>query len=165
MKSELLQIEVELILLKHGEAAVLKALSTATGATEDQLQKKIKILQEKAAKPSRIPKEKKQPLDVAREIVVGSPDEDVLLRLAALYQNKQFLPQLKDVKRLLGRFNITKDVKTRIEATKLLFESLRACSRDELNEFITDIESGGQSSFAKLADHIMGTRDTKSSNN
>jgi len=165
MKSELLQIEVELILLKYGEAAVLKALSTATGATEEQIKEKIKAIQEKMSKPSKAPRSKKQPVDVAREIVADSANENDLLKLAALYQGKQFLPQLKDVKRFLGRFDITKDVKSRNDATKLVFESLKECSKLELKEFVSDIDSGGESSFAKLADHIMGNRETKSSNN
>ncbi len=161
MKSELVQIEVELVLLKYGEPAVLRALSAATGANEDELRKKTKALQEKKAKSPRVPKIKKQLIDVAREVVTGSANEDELLKLASLYQNKQFLPQFKDVKRFLGRFNIAKDVKSRNDATKSVFESLNKCSGEELKGFITDVDTdtGGRSSFATLADHIMGTHE------
>ncbi len=165
MKSELVQIEVELILLKYGEPAVLKALSTATGISEDELRKKLHALQEKKAKSTRAPKVKKQPLDIATDVVKGSENEKELINLATLYQNEQFLPQLKDVKRFLGRFNVTKTLKSRNDATRLVFESLSKCTSEELKGFIENFDAGGNSSFATLADHIMGTHENKSSNN
>lgn len=164
MKSELLQIEVDLLLVKYGEAAVLKALATATGANETILRERIKSLQGAKAAP-KAQRVQKQPIDVAKAVIESSPNEDLLAKLAVLYQNKQFLPQLKDVKKLLGRFNIEKTIRNRSDATKTVFESLKNCSRDDLMGFISDLSTGDKSSFATLADHIMGSHDRKSSNN
>ena len=161
MKAELLQIEVEVLLLKYGEASVLKALSAATASTEEELRRKINVLKEKKTKTTKSTIAKKQPLDVAKEVIAGSTNEDQLMSLAVLYQNRQFLPQLKDVKRFLGRFNITKVVKNRNDATRIVFESLSRCSQEELMGFTSDSNTGGQSSFAKLAEHIMGDRENK----
>ncbi len=165
MKNDFLQIELDLLLLKYGEAAVIKALSISIDTTEDELKEKIQVLKEKKLKTPKRPRQQKQPLDIAKEVIKGSSGESQLMDLAILYQNKQFLPQLKDVKRFLGRFNINKNIRSRNEATRVVFELLKQCSADELNKFSTDINTNSQSSFAKLADHIMGDSGSKSSNN
>ena len=165
MNIELLQIEVEILLLRYGEASVLKALSAAISSTEEELRGKINVLKEKKAKTTKNARAKKQPLDVAKEVIVGSANEDQLMSLAIRYQNREFLPQLKDVKRFLGRFNVTKDVKSRNDATRVVFESLSRCSQEELKELASASDTEGQSSFAKLAEHIMGDRENKSSDN
>lgn len=162
MKSELLQIEVELLLVKYGEAAVLKALATAADVNEAILIEKIKSLQKAKTRPT-ARRAQKQLIDVAKAVTEGSPNEDLLDKLAVLYQNKQFLPQLKDVKKFLGRFNMVRNIKNRNDATKIVFESLKKCSRDELAGFISDLDVGKQSSFATLAEHIMGSHGGKSS--
>lgn len=164
MKSKLVQIEVELLLLKYGENAVIRALALASGLNEEKLQEKIFSLQELKTKPARTQKEKKQLVDIANEVLKGAAHEEELRKLAALYQNKRFLPQLKDVKRFLGKFSIGKYAKSRNEATKMVFESLKKCSLDELTAFISEVDNGEQSSFATLADHIMGSHGRKSSN-
>lgn len=164
MKSELVQIEIELILLKYGESAVVKALSTVTGVSEDDLKNRIQSLQEKKAKPAKAPTVRKQPIDIATEIVKGTANENELTSLATLYQNKQFLPQLKDVKRFLGRFNAPGTPKSRNDATRVVFESLCKCTSEELKGFIENTNAGGDSAFATLADHIMGVNENKSSN-
>lgn len=163
MEKELLQIEVDLLLLKYGEDAVIKAISETGAKTENEIYEKISGLKEKKSKTPKSSRQQKQPLDIAKEIVTGSSNESQLIKLAILYQNKQFLPQLKDVKRLLGRFNINKNIKSRNEATRIVFESLSRYSLDELNNLTADSNTNGQSSFAKLAEHIMGDGDNKSS--
>lgn len=165
MNIELLQIEVEILLLKYGEDSVLKALSAAISSTEEELRGKISVLKEKKSKITKNVRTKKQPLDVAKEVIVGSINEDQLMSLAIRYQNREFLPQLKDVRRFLGRFDITKNVKSRNDATRVVFESLRRCSQEELKGLTSDSDTEGQSSFAKLTEHIIGGRENKSSDN
>ena len=156
MKVELLQLEVEMLLLKYGETSVLKALATATTSTEHGLQEKIDALKLKKAKSAKPKFSRKQPLDIAKEVITGSANEDRLMRLAILYQNRQFLPQLKDVRRFLGRFNVTKNIKSRSDATRLVFESLDRCTGEELKEFASDSGAVSKSSYDMLADQIMG---------
>ena len=163
MKVDLLQIEVELLLLKYGEPSVVKALALSSNSTEEEIRNKVEALRAKKDKTPKSPRAKKLPLDVAKEVVAGSANEDLLINLAILYQNKQFLPQLKDVKRFLGRFNISKKPKSRNEGTRLVFECLCRNTREELSDLISDSNSGEQSSFAKLADHIIGNRGKESS--
>jgi len=165
MKSELAQIEVELALLRYGESTVIKALSAATGSSEDELLNKIKTLREKKIRIPKTPQETKQPIDIAQEVIKGSANEDKLLKLASFYQNRQFLPQLRDVRRFLGRFSIDRYPKSRTDATKLVFECLNKCSDKELNDLIMDMDTGGQSSFATLANHIMKPYEDKSIGN
>lgn len=164
MKADLLQIEVELLLLKYGEASAVKAIALSLNSSEEDILKKIEALRAKKDKTPKTARPKKAPLDVAKEIVAGDTNEDLLTNLAILYQNKQFLAELKDVKRFLGRFNISKEVKSRNEGTRLVFEALCRTTREELSDFISDSNSGGESSFAKLADHIIGGRGKDSSN-
>jgi len=164
MKADLLQVEVELLILKYGEASIVKAIALSLNSSEDDILKKIKELRVKRDKTPKATKPKKSPLDVAKEVITGGKNEDLLTDLAVLYQNKQFLVELKDVKRFLGRFNISREVKSRNEGTRLVFEALCRNTREELSEFISDSNSAGKSSFAKLADHIIGGSGKESSN-
>ena len=165
MSTELIQIEVEILLLKYGEDSVLKALSAAIVSTEEELRKKIDALKEKKAKTTKGRRTKKQPLDIAEEVIARSPNKDQLMNLAISYQNRQFLPQLRDVRRFLGRFGIRKNVKSRNDATRVVFECLNRYSQEELESLASDSNAEGQSSFSKLAGHIMGDRENKSSDN
>ena len=160
MKAELLEVEVELLLLKYGEASVLKAISATTGSSEDTIRKKLSILKEKKTirKKSRL---KKRPIDVAKDVVGDSANKEQLMQLAVSYQNRQFLPQLMDVRRFLHRFNIAKNVKSRDNATRIVFESLNRCSPEELNDFLSGINRSEHSPFSILAGHIMRDRGNK----
>ena len=164
MKKDILQIEVDLLLLKYGEPAVIKAISSSINKSVDEIYEKIRILKEQKTNAEKTPRQKKQPIDIAKEVIVGSTNENELFKLAILYQNKQFLPQLKDVRRFLGRFNIDKDIRSRNDATRIVFESLLQCSPGELVNLARDSNTNGQSSFDTLAEHIMGVSGNKSSN-
>lgn len=164
MKADLLKLEVELLLLKYGESSVVREVALSLNSSEEDILKKIEALRAKKDKSPKAARPKKSPLDVAKEVVAGAENEDLLTDLAILYQNKQFLSELKDVKRFFGRFNISKEVKSRNEGTRLVFEALYKTTREELSDFILDSNSGGQSSFSKLADHIIGGNSKESSN-
>lgn len=155
MNTELLKIEVDLLVLKYGEEAALRAFAGATGSTEDAVRRKLATLKEKKTK-SMGARTKKRPIDIAKDVAKDSAHEEQLLRLAVSYQNRQFLPQLKDVRRFLGRFNIEKSIKSRDNATRIVFETLNRCSSDELDDFLSDSIESDQSSFSRLAGHIMG---------
>lgn len=158
MNTELLKIEVDLLVLKYGETAALRAFAGATGSTEDAVRRKLAILREKKTK-SKVAGTKKRPIDIAKDVAKNSVNEKQLMRLAVSYQNRQFLPQLKDVRRFLGRFNIEKSIKSRDNATRIVFETLNRCSPEELNDFLSDSSISDQSSFSRLAGHIMGDLD------
>jgi len=164
MKKDLLQIEVDLLLLKYGESAVIKSLSSSIYKSEDEIIEKIRSLKDRKSRAVTKTRNKKRPIDIANEVIAGSKNENLLVELAILYQNKQFLPQLKDVKRFLGRFNINKNIRSRNDATRAVFESLTQCSLAELNELMSSSGTDSQSSFATLAEHIMGDGGHNSSN-
>lgn len=159
MNTELLKIEVDLLVLKYGEAATLRAFAGATGSSEDAVRRKLATLKEKKTK-SKVARTKKRPIDIAKDVAKDSAHEEQLLRLAVSYQNRQFLPQLKDVRRFLGRFNIEKSIKSRDNATRIVFETLNRCSSEELNDFLSDSNVSDKSSFSRLAGHIMGDLDS-----
>jgi len=158
MNTELLKIEVDLLVLKYGESAALRAFASATGSTEDAVRRRLAALKEKKTK-SRGAQIKKRPIYIAKDVAKGSVKEEQLMRLAVSYQNRQFLPQLKDVRRFLGRFNIERAIKSRDNATRIVFETLNRCSSEELDDFLSDSIKSGQSSFSRLAGHIMGDKD------
>jgi len=158
MNTELLKIEVDLLVLKYGEAAALRAFAGATGSSEDAVRRKLATLKEK--NKSKVARTKKRPIDIAKDVAKNSAHEEQLLRLAVSYQNRQFLPQLKDVRRFLGRFNIEKSIKSRDNATRIVFETLNRCSSEELNDFLSDSNVSDKSSFSRLAGHIMGDLDS-----
>lgn len=158
MSINILELELEILVLKYGRQKVYKAFANIQGKSEVEIYYKVKSLKELKEKRASKKRPKKLPLEIAEEIISGSANEEQLNKLAILFQNKQFLPQLKDVRRFLERQNINTTVRSRSNSTRSIFETLKHCNKEELDELLIDSKTDEQSSFAKLSDQIIGNR-------
>lgn len=152
---QLLDYEIVLLLAKHGERRVVKALAETLGISPEELQRKLYQL--KDVKP-RTPTRKR--IDVSRivEIITAEqPDKAADLRLLfSRFQNKTFLPELKDVKRFLDRYGYALgSAKSRAEVAPRLFKLLGTLPATELKSLCEGDEQKEYSSLGLISDEIM----------
>jgi len=155
MKETILNIEIRLLIIKYGYKNILEALSKAKGISIDEIESLIVSLEKKSA--MRKPTRKKSVIEVAEDVISGAEHYASLHKLAIKYQSKEFLPELKDVRRFLERSGIKSNkLKSRINSTKKVFEFLRGLPKYELESLLTEIPENGESAFSALANEIIG---------
>jgi hypothetical protein len=122
MKSEeFLMLEVSFLLARYDKNSVLRAIASKMDLTESELSDALRLAASKL-----VPKVKARPRAAAfsmDELAEANPSKaQVLRKLHAKFENRTFLPELKDVKRFLARHNRSvTGIKSRQEAQKVLF--------------------------------------------
>ncbi len=152
---ELLNIELRLLMLRYGRRSVLSALARITDQTPEQIEADLALAEKrKAGSKKRVV----SAVDLAEQL--GNENEEsaeMLKTLAARFENRTFLPQLRDVQRLLDRAGYPHGrLKSRREAARHVMKMLSRLSTDELKRLIASPEPNADSDYAVLAREIMG---------
>lgn len=153
-----LDYEVTLLLAKHGEKHVLSALATKLGLTTEELQLTLEAL--KTRRPRTI--KARKPIDPSRtieSIILEHPEKATSLRLLySRFQNRTFLPELKDVKRFFDRHSRKTPpppLRSRIQSTFGLFRLLAEMDAEALEDLCHDSETVERSDLGIISDAIM----------
>ncbi len=155
---QLLDYEIALLLAKHGEKRVITSLARRLGALPDELERKLNELNEVKPRTS-----SRKPVDVSRavqSIVAEYPEKASSLRtLFTRFQNKTFLPELKDVRRFFDRHSHALGrVKSRTEIGPRLFRLLAGLDSKELATLCEADQQREYSSLGIISDEIMRGR-------
>ena len=157
-KSEVLDAEVSLLLLKYGRKAVIKALAVRLDSPDEllslELRRSLDLIKGGVQKRER----KIKPFDIG-SIVLEYPDKAELLTvLNGRYEDKIFLPELKDIKRLFDRHHRSMvSVRSRLSAQKDVFRLLATLDKTELKKLVNaPVLSSRESSLGIISDQILG---------
>ena len=165
MNDDLLEIDLRLLLLRHGRQKVLQALAHLGDETPEQLQHRLNAVEQK--RNSRT-KGRKQPQS-AVDLVKGAAGErqellEPLRALAVEYENRTFLPQLRDVERFLDRLGAPHGkLKSRSAAAPILVRTLAKLSPEDLGKLRAGDAGQGDSEYSLLARAIMGPAKSRDS--
>jgi hypothetical protein len=154
---ELLDIELRILLLRYGKARVSEALARLEQPTIAELESEIGT----AAKRKTSAKKKAiSAVEFAARISSDQPEcSQALQALAVRYDNRAFLPHLRDVRRFLEQCGMPNgSVKSRADATRSVFTTLAGLGAQELKKLADSPEAPGESDYALLAKEIMGRR-------
>lgn len=155
---EFVNIDVSLILLRHGRTAVLSAIAHQIGMSEKELTGEIERL--RAAKQASIAKKNKRSnvFDLEAVLVGGDEKTGYLRSLSDRFDNRTFLPELKDLRRFLERHgNGASFVKSRANAKTKLFRILATLSELELEKISIETHDRPRvSSLGLISDEILG---------
>jgi len=153
----LIDIEVGVLILKYGYEKVIKAISRVQNVTPEEIEKLLAEAQQKKGSKSKARKPSAH--DLASRIAQDRPEiASVIQQLAAKFESKVFLPQMMEIRRFLEKNGVnTKSVKSRMEATKKVFEILSCMSAEELRE-LSEFTRSGESDLSVLADQIIGRK-------
>jgi hypothetical protein len=156
---QLLDIDVRLLVLRYGRQRVLAALARLVEQTPEQLEQELQALDREPAGGRR-----KQPKPSLIEIAASECRDraDILepiKSLAIAFENRSFLPNLRDAQRFLDRAgSAPPKLKSRAAAGPLVIHVLSTLPKDELNSLAERNVPGGESDYALLARAIMGAR-------
>lgn len=153
---ELLDYEIALLLAKHGENRVLGTLAAKLKLSPEQLERKLAELNNRGT-PT---KSTRKPIDATaavESIAAEQPEKASHLRLLLdRFQNKTFLPELKDVRRFFDLHSAgLGSVKSRAEAVPRLFKLLGSLDESELAGLSEGERPEDRSSLGIISDAIM----------
>lgn len=156
MESEqFLDYEIALLLAKYGEKRLLTALAGKLGLSPEELHCKLNGLKE--VKPRVSARKRVDASRIVETIAAEQPEKASVLRLLfSRFQNKTFLPELKDVKRFFDRHgHALGSVKSRAEVAPRLFKLLGTLATSELKTLCEGGERKEYSSLGLISDEIM----------
>lgn len=155
---EFLDYEVSLLLLRHGKEALLSSVARRIGLSDDVLRQELgALLHAKNVRPAE--KKKLAPKQFELDpLLIGREDKASYLRqLCARFDNRTFLPELKDVKRFLDRHGQSHNAKSRALAQAALFQVLADLDVSELLKLLAESLVGVEtSSLGLISDEILG---------
>jgi len=156
MKEELLDIDVRLLVLRYGRQKVLTALSRLVEQTPAELEKLLQTSGHKTAVGR-----KKAPSQSLIEVAAWECRQraeitETLRALAVAFENRSFLPNLRDAQRFLDRIGASSQkLRSRAVAGPIVIRALSKLPNDELAS-IAARDASVESDYALLSRAIMG---------
>ena len=155
---EFLDLEVSLILLKHGKEALLQAVARRMQLSDEALRLELDTLLHAKFASSSKKKSVAKPF-VLDSVLIGREEKaDYLRQLCARFENRTFLSELKDVKRFFDRHGRSAPTwKSRVLAQASLFQFLADLHVSELKKLLDEAPTGTEvSSLGLISDEILG---------
>lgn len=153
--SRFLDYEVALLLAKYGKDPFLAALARRIHLTQSELETLLEAVPEQkvASRANR----KRPGLDVVEEIIQSNPERAQFLQtLFRRFQNRTFLPELRDVRRFFDeRSRNLRSPKSRTDALPHLMRLLAELDRVELETLCQPQSDGAYSSLGIISDSIL----------
>ena len=158
MNDQLLEIDVRLLVLRYGRQRVLNVLARLSEQTMEQLEQQLRAIEQKP-KAGRTKKSKQSLIDVVASEYRERPDiAEPLRAIAVRFENRVFLPNLRDVHRFLDRIGASQGtLKSRAVAGPVLIHELSKLPREELHRLAASDGSPRESDYSLLSRAIMGT--------
>lgn len=153
--NELLDIDVRLLLVRYGRARILQALARLNEQTVEDLETQLQNI----ANRPKVKRASANAIDLVGAEAKARPEIAESLRaLAVRFENRSFLPQLRDVQRFLDRTGASHGkLKSRAAATPIVIRTLGKLAPDHLAQLLLD-KTNTDSDYALLARAIMGPK-------
>jgi hypothetical protein len=157
MTNRILELQVELLVLQHGRRSVVEAIAGTGGRPAEEIERDIASIQRRKVVKRR--KEVNSEETLLREFR-GRPDLLPLIRrLLQSYENRIFLPNLRDVQRFVERSGGLKSrLKSRQLAIVPLIRTLAGLTDTEIERIVHDLSAAGSNDYELLAREIMGKK-------
>ncbi len=150
-----LEYEIALLLAKYGKSAVLKVLAQKINCSEAELEVLLTAIEKQKKTPHHKPATLAS--DQLETVVSQHPEKSVQLRaLYARFQNRTFLPELRDVRRFFEQHSENLGhTKSRAASLPKLLMLLVELKPAELDELYKARELGEYSSLGIISDEIL----------
>lgn len=158
MSDELLDLQLRLLFLRHGREEVLNAIARLSDASPADIDMQLKQLEQK--KDTRRKTEQRSIVALVDADYSQHSDIVAVLReIAVKFENKQFLPHLRDVQRFLDRIGAGRSTyKSRAVAGQALLRALAQLNREDLLRIVERSRVGPEGDYAILSRAIMTAR-------
>jgi hypothetical protein len=156
VNDQMLILEIRILVLRHGKQKVLRALASVGDQTIQQIEQQLAAIEN----AKKAPRRKATALELATTECRDNPDvADALRALAVAFENRTFLPELRDVQRFLERRGSSRvKYRSRADAAPALIRGLAKIPREELLQLASQPAEASDSDYSLLARAIMGPR-------
>ena len=157
-ESTLLDLELRLLIARHGKARVSAALSAIGDVDLDVLDTGIREYEDESRNRTSHRRASKSIEEMVQDSNPnGAAAKRYMERLAHAYQDKEFLPELRAVKRFLQSRGVqTEKLRSRSDALSTVLRVLAECELEDLQALNEEKEMRG-SDLGMLTDQILGT--------
>jgi hypothetical protein len=155
MTNIFLKLEMRLVLLRYGRRAIVEALADMGEQTPEDIERELAAAQEKKTSRRSVPK---LPVDLIADACRDRPEiAEILRTFVTRFENRSFLPKLRDIERFLDRVGFPHGrMKSRRAAVGHVIKALSQINADELRRLAALPSPQGESDYALLAREIMG---------
>jgi hypothetical protein len=155
--NQLLEIDVRLLVLRYGRQRILKVLARLGDQTLEDLDRQLRTVEQR----SNVHRTIKQRQSLSDVVVVASRERpeiaEPLRAIAVNFENRTFLPHLRDVQRFFDRIGAPQQAaKSRAEIGPALIRALSKLKREELVMLAARDGAPRESDYSLLSRAIMG---------
>ena len=131
---ELLGLEIRLLIARHGKARINEVLSSMEDGGLATLHADVKAYEGRTRRDRARPRPRKGIDEMIQETNLENPDAEHLIRkLALAYEDRRFLPELREAKRFLeSRRTSAAKFRSRADALPAIIKVLAQTDLDEL---------------------------------
>lgn len=153
----LLDLELRLLIARHGKTRVSEALSAISDVDVASIDAGVKAYEGKTRKN----KQRSRPGKTMDEMIrdahpKGLEAQRLIEKLGRAYENKEFLPELREVSRFLeSRGSSARAFRSRADALPAVLRALALCEVGEL-QTLHDGRRGHGSDLGIITDQILG---------
>ena len=154
--TSILDLELRLLVVRHGKAQVSEALSAIDQVDLGDIDSRLKVYENNSKKNKPQLQRRKNIEEMIHDLKLDSLDAERLIRrLALAYENKEFLPEFRDVRRFLESRHIPISIRSRAAAFSVVLSVLAKLQAEELKGLDERRVVSG-SDLGIITDHIMG---------
>ena len=154
--TSLLDLELRLLVVRHGKAQVSEALSAIDEVDLGNIDSRLKVYENNTRKSKSQLQPRKSIEEMIRDLKPDSLDAERLIRrLAQAYENKEFLPEFRNVRRFLESRRIPVSIRSRAAAFPVVLSALVKLKTHELKELDERRVVSG-SDLGIITDQILG---------
>jgi hypothetical protein len=157
MTEQILALELRLLILRYSRRRIIDAFAALGDQTPEEVERELAAVLERKARRNTKPKER-----IASDLIADACRDrpeivELVSTLVSRFENRTFLPELRDVVRFLDRAGVSHGkLKSRRLSTPVIVVALARLNADELHRLAAPPATEGDSDLALLAREIMG---------
>jgi hypothetical protein len=159
----LIKIEVRLLAARYGRRRVIEALAAIDNVDLAVIESEIEKFEAKAKQRRQKQRRRKGVPELIEQVDLPDNSRQIVERMAYAYEEKQFLPVLRDVKRFLESQGVAANkLRSRLDALPRVIEVLARQSNEGLEKLVAESQTSAQGDLGVIADQILGRGDGSS---
>jgi len=155
-QEDLIGLEVRLLLARYGKRRVLEALAAIHQVDLAAIETEIERYEARAKDKKR--SRRKGIPELVEDARLDRAMRSIVEKIAYAYESKEFLPELRAVKRFLESQGISADkLRSRADALPKVIDVLAHQSKEGLEKLVADSKKAGRGDLGVIADQILGS--------
>jgi hypothetical protein len=152
---KILQLEIRLIIARYGKRRVLEEIAVIEDVDMVAIERDIEQIEARVKKKKQ--RKKKSISELIEDAGLNDDVRVIVEKLAYRYDAKEFLPQLRDVKRFLETSDIPAGkIRSRLGALPKVIVVLARKSTAELEKLVVELQTSERGDLGIITDHILG---------